>query len=118
MLGLRVGAERAGVLPTKAGEPSGREGAGRAAVVGCGQEPDSVSFRGRLYRVQLLPPNCLGPLCCGSWAAGELSSGPRGPLHPGVQAEPNGPPVLVVASGLTVWHADELKTVAQISRNE
>lgn len=51
VLGLRAGAERAGVLPAKAGEPSGREGAGGAAVVRCGQEPDSVSFRGRLYRV-------------------------------------------------------------------
>ncbi|XP_066864386.1 acyl-coenzyme A oxidase-like protein [Kogia breviceps] len=36
----------------------------------------------------------------------------------GVQAEPDGPPVLVMASGLTGWHADEWKTVTQTSRNE
>lgn len=91
VLGLRVGAERAGVLPAKAGEPSGREGAGGAAVVRCGQEPDSVSFRGRLYRVQLLPPICQGPLCCGSRAAGELSSRPRGLCTQEFRLSPVGP---------------------------
>lgn len=91
--------------------PSGREGAGRVTVVRHTQESASVKSRGpvlceiqgELSCVQLLPLVCPGLLPCGSWAAGELSRGLRGPLRSGVQAQLDGPAVQVVASGLSVW---------------
>lgn len=80
--------------------PSGRRGAGRVMAVRCTQEPASVRAS---FCVQRLPPVCPGLLPCGSRVAGELSRGLRGPLHSGVQAQPDGPAVQVVASGLSAW---------------
>lgn len=89
VLGLQTGAERRGCfLPRQRRGRWGHDqvwpGAWIWQILGCGCA---------------LPP-AQEPLLCGSWAAVEPSSGPRGPLHPCVQAEPDGPLFLEVTSGL------------------